>query len=79
VPDDSPITCQRACKLNQSTITNGTVRVNMDSNKTFDQLEGKSFEFKVTTKCSGEETTYVFTVSMGANGRIRENKRSIDV
>jgi hypothetical protein len=79
VPDTNPVVCQRACKLNQSTITDGTVRINMDSNRTFDQLEGKSFEFKVTTKCSGEETTYVFTVSMGADGRIKGIKRSIEV
>jgi hypothetical protein len=79
VPDPGPVTCNGPCRLNQSTITNGTVRVNMDSNRTFDQLAGRSFEFKVTTRCAGEATTYVFTVSMGANGRINRVSRSIEI
>jgi hypothetical protein len=77
-PVESPVTCQRTCRLNQSTRTTGTIRVNMDSKKTFDELEGGSFEFKVTAKCSGVETTYVFVVSMGKDGRIKSVKKLIE-
>jgi hypothetical protein len=49
----------------------------MDSNRTFDQLEGKTFQFTVTTRCSGKERTYRFTVAMGADGRILRVTRAL--
>jgi hypothetical protein len=76
---NEPVTCEGACQKNKSTIHRGTFRVNIDSAKSFDQLEGKDFEFKVITTCNGDETTYVFTVAMGANGKIKSVKRSIEV
>lgn len=76
-PLANPVTCEGECSATAPSTKDGMIRVNMNSAQSFEQLAGKEFKFEVVTTCNGNETTWVFTVEMGKDGRVRSIQRSV--